>query len=62
MKRIKILLVAVLTIIAATACSQSKPKDNMEKKNILVVFSLPQAPLSMRLRSWHGLQGQTSVR
>lgn len=38
MKRIKILLVAVLTIIAATACSQSKPKDNMEKKNILVVY------------------------
>lgn len=38
MKRIKILLVAVLTIIAATACSQSKPKDNMERKNILVVY------------------------
>ena len=38
MKRIKIILLAVLTIVASTACSQSKSKDNMEKKNVLVVF------------------------
>ncbi|MGM9725991.1 MAG: flavodoxin [Prevotella sp.] len=38
MKRIKIILLAVMAIVAASACSQSKPKDDMEKKNVLVVF------------------------
>lgn len=38
MKRIKIILLAVIAIVAASACSQSKSKDNMEKKNVLVVY------------------------
>lgn len=38
MKRIKIALLAVLTIIAASACSQNK-NDNMEKKVLVVYFS-----------------------
>lgn len=38
MKRIKIILLAVMAIVAASACSQSKSKDDMEKKNVLVVF------------------------
>ena len=29
---------AVIAIVAASACSQSKSKDNMEKKNVLVVY------------------------
>ena len=38
MKSIRIILLAVLAIVAATACSQNKSKDNMEKKNVLVVY------------------------
>ena len=38
MNRIKIILLAVLTIVAATACSQNKSKNNMEKKNVLVMY------------------------
>ena len=38
MKSIKIILLAVLTIVAASACSQSKSKENMEQKKVLVVY------------------------
>ena len=38
MRSIKIILLAVMAIVAASACSQSKSKDDMEKKNVLVVF------------------------
>ena len=38
MKHLKILLLAVLTIFAASACSQNKVKKTMEKKKVLVVY------------------------
>ena len=38
MKHLKILLLAVLTIFAASACSQNKGKKTMEKKKVLVVY------------------------
>lgn len=38
MKFIKITLLAVLTVFCTSACSQSKPRSNMEKKKVLVVF------------------------
>ena len=38
MKHVKILLLAVLTIVAASACSQNVEKKTMEKKKVLVVF------------------------
>ena len=38
MKHLKILLLAVLTIFAASACSQNKSQNIMEKKNVLVVY------------------------
>ena len=37
-EKYKIILLAVMAIVAATACSQIKSKDDMEKKNVLVVF------------------------
>ena len=38
MKHVKILLLAVLTIVAASACSQNVEKKTMEKKKVLVVY------------------------
>ena len=38
MKYLKILLLAVLTVFAASACSQNKVKKTMEKKKVLVVY------------------------
>ena len=38
MKHLKILLLAVLTVFAASACSQNKVKNKMEKKKVLVVY------------------------
>ena len=38
MKHLKILLFAVLTLFAASACSQNNPQKTMEKKKVLVVF------------------------
>ena len=38
MKHLKILLLAVLTVFAASACSQNKVKKTMEKKKVLVVY------------------------
>ena len=38
MKHLKILLLAVLTIVAASACSQNTEKKTMEKKKVLVVY------------------------
>ena len=38
MKHVKILLLAVLTIVAALACSQNKSQNIMEKKKVLVVY------------------------
>ena len=38
MKHLKILLLAALTIFAASACSQNKVKKTMEKKKVLVVY------------------------
>lgn len=38
MKSLKITLLAVLTVFCTSACSQSKPRSNMEKKKVLVVF------------------------
>ena len=38
MKYLKITLLAVLTVFCTSACSQSKPRSNMEKKKVLVVF------------------------
>ena len=38
MKHLKILLFAVLTVFAASACSQNKVKKTMEKKKVLVVY------------------------
>ena len=38
MKHVKILLLAVLTIVAASACSQNKSQNIMEKKKVLVVY------------------------
>ena len=37
-KYLKITLLAVLTVFCTSACSQSKPRSNMEKKKVLVVF------------------------
>ena len=38
MKHLKYLLLAVLTVFAASACSQNKVKNKMEKKKVLVVY------------------------
>ena len=38
MKHLKILLLAVLTVFAASACSQNKVKNKMEKKKVLVMY------------------------
>ena len=38
MNHLKYLLLAVLTIVAASACSQNVEKKTMEKKKVLVVF------------------------
>ena len=38
MKHLKILLLAVLTVFAASACSQNKSQNIMEKKKVLVVY------------------------
>ena len=38
MKHLKIFLLAVLTVFAASACSQNKVKNKMEKKKVLVVY------------------------
>ena len=38
MKHLKILLLAVLTVFAASACSQNIVKKTMEKKKVLVVY------------------------
>ena len=38
MKHLKILLLAVLTVFAASACSQNRTKQTMEKKKVLVVY------------------------
>ena len=38
MKHLKIFLLAVLTVFAASACSQNKVKKTMEKKKVLVVY------------------------
>ena len=38
MKHLKSLLLAVLTVFAASACSQNKVKKTMEKKKVLVVY------------------------
>ena len=38
MKDLKIFLLAVLTVFAASACSQNKVKKTMEKKKVLVVY------------------------
>ena len=38
MKHLKYLLLAVLTIVAASACSQNKSQNIMEKKKVLVVY------------------------
>ena len=38
MKHLKILLLAVLTVFAASACSQNKVKNKMEKEKVLVVY------------------------
>ena len=38
MKHLKYLLLAVLTVFAASACSQNKVKKTMEKKKVLVVY------------------------
>ena len=38
MNHLKILLLAVLTVFAASACSQNKVKKTMEKKKVLVVY------------------------
>ena len=37
MKHLKIFLLAVLTVFAASACSQNKVKDKVEKEEGLVV-------------------------
>ena len=38
MKHLRIWILAVLTIFAASACSQNIEKQTMEKKKVLVVF------------------------
>ena len=38
MNHLKYLLLAVLTIVAASACSQNKSQNMMEKKKVLVVY------------------------
>ena len=38
MKHLKFLLLAVLTVFAASACSQNNQKNAMEKKKVLVVY------------------------
>ena len=38
MNHLKYLLLAVLTIVAASACSQNKSQNIMEKKKVLVVY------------------------
>ena len=38
MKHLKIFLLAVLTVFAASAFSQNKVKNKMEKKKVLVVY------------------------
>ena len=38
MKHLKFYLFAVLTLFAASACSQNKTKGSMEKKKVLVVY------------------------
>ncbi|MDD6832489.1 MAG: flavodoxin [bacterium] len=38
MNHLKFLLLAVLTIVAASACSQNTEKKTMEKKKVLVVY------------------------
>ena len=38
MKYLKIFLLAVLTVFAASACSQNNVKETMEKKKVLVVY------------------------
>ena len=38
MNHLKILLLAVLTVFAASACSQNKSQNIMEKKKVLVVY------------------------
>ena len=38
MKYLKIFLLAVLTVFAASACSQNKTQNIMEKKKVLVVY------------------------
>lgn len=38
MKHLKILLLAVLTVFAASACSQNRTKQTMEKKKVWVVY------------------------
>ena len=37
MKHLKIFLLTVLTVFAASACSQNKVKQTMEKKKVLIV-------------------------
>ena len=38
MKYLKIFLLVVMTIFAASACSQNKSQNIMEKKKVLVVY------------------------
>ena len=38
MKHLKFLLLAVLAVFAASACSQNKEEKTMEKKKVLVVY------------------------
>ena len=38
MNHLKILLLAVLSVFAASACSQNKVKKTMEKNKVLVVY------------------------
>ena len=38
MKHLKFYLFAVLTVFAASVCSQNKTKGTMEKKKVLVVY------------------------
>ena len=38
MNHLKILLLAVLSVLAASVCSQNKSENIMEKKKVLVVY------------------------
>lgn len=62
MKNVKFTLLAVLAIIATSACSQNKSKNNMEKKNVLVVYFSATGTTRKRLSSWQKSQGQTYAR